>query len=72
MERLSTLEGAEFEIEFMEMMIKHHEGAIREGKICLQRAHHQDLADLCQAIIETQTSEIEQLESWLCQWNQRC
>ena len=72
MERLASLDGAEFEIEFMESIIGHHRKAIREGEQCLRRAYHPELLDLCQNIIQTQSAEIAQMEQWLCDWYDRC
>lgn len=72
MERLGSLDGADFEIEFMESMIKHHRKAIREGESCLRRAEHEQLLTLCQNIISTQSAEIAQMEQWLCDWYGRC
>jgi uncharacterized protein (DUF305 family) len=67
-EKLAALEGAEFEIAFMEMMIKHHEGAVKEGERCVERAYHPELIELCHEIIETQTAEIAQMQTWLSEW----
>ena len=72
MERLASLSGAEFEIEFMESMIKHHRKAISEGETCLREAYHDELIGLCENIIATQSAEIAQMEQWLCQWYDRC
>jgi uncharacterized protein (DUF305 family) len=72
MERLASLSGAEFEIAFMEMMIKHHEKAIKEGRHCLDKAYHAELREMCEDIISTQTAEIAQMEAWLCQWYGEC
>ena len=72
MEKLASLSGAEFEIRFMEMLIRHHRKAISEAEKCVDRASHDELRDLCQGIIETQSTEIAQLETWLCQWYGRC
>jgi uncharacterized protein (DUF305 family) len=72
MERLAALSGADFEIRFMEMLIRHHRKAITEAEKCLNRAYHPDLRDLCEGIIGTQSAEIAQLEAWLCQWYGRC
>jgi uncharacterized protein (DUF305 family) len=71
-ERLASLGGAEFEIAFMEMMIRHHEAAIREAEECLDRAYHTELRQLCENIIATQSAEIEQMQSWLCEWYGEC
>ena len=72
MERLASLSGAEFEIAFMEMMIRHHEKAIKEATTCLARAYHPELLNLCQNIIDTQTQEIRQMRAWLCEWYNMC
>jgi len=72
MDKLASLSGSQFEIEFMESMIKHHRKAIREGEVCLDRAYHDDLESLCQNIIATQSAEIAQMEEWLCEWYDRC
>lgn len=72
LERLASLSGAEFEIAFMEMMIKHHEKAIKEARHCLDKAAHAELRELCEQIIATQSAEIAQLQTWLCQWYGKC
>ena len=71
-ERMGALSGAEFEIEFMEMMIRHHRKAVREGEQCVRKAYHEELIQMCRNIIEAQTEEIRQFEQWLCQWYGRC
>ena len=72
MHKLHELSGAEFEIAFMEMMIRHHRQAIREAERCVDRAYHDELMTLCQNIIETQSAEIEQMQTWLCEWYGIC
>lgn len=72
MERLAALESAEFEIAFMEMMIKHHEKAVKEGEHCLGKAGHGALIAMCQNVIATQSQEIATMEQWLCEWYGEC
>ena len=72
MERLEALPPQEFEVMFMEMMIRHHQKAIREAEKCLDKAFHPELHRLCRSIIETQSAEIDQMEAWLCEWYGRC
>ena len=72
LERLASLSGAEFEIEFMQMMIKHHLKVIKEASKCIERAYHEELHELCENIITTQAAEIEQMRTWLCQWYGIC
>lgn len=71
-ERLSALNGQEFEVAFMEMMIQHHEGAIREAGRCVRKAYHSVLVELCEDISAAQSAEIAQLEMWLCAWYGHC
>lgn len=71
-EQLAALAGAEFEIEFMDMMIRHHLQAVREASKCTERAHHEDLEASCEDIVTTQAGEIEQMRAWLCQWYGIC
>jgi uncharacterized protein (DUF305 family) len=72
MEKLASLTGAQFEIEFMQQMIRHHRGAIVEASQCLKRAYHDELLDMCAGIIETQLAEIRLMQSWLCSWYGIC
>ena len=72
MEKLAAMSGAEFEIAFMEMMIKHHAKAVKEGEQCVERVYHEELRELCENIIATQTAEIELMQTWLCEWYGIC
>lgn len=72
MEKLAALSGAEFEIEFMESMIKHHRTAVRRAGHCQERAYHGALREMCEGMIEAQLLEIQLMQEWLCQWYQRC
>jgi uncharacterized protein (DUF305 family) len=65
LERLTSLGGAAFEIEFIEMMIEHDEQAVTEARRCLDSADHTDLRILCENIIATQSAEIAMMERWL-------
>lgn len=66
------MSGPDFEVAFMDSMIRHHRKAVREGEMCLRRAYHDELIDLCQNIITTQTAEMGQVNAWLCEWYHRC
>ena len=72
LEKLAAMSAEEFEVAFMEMMIKHHAKAVKEGEHCLDKAYHAELKQLCQNIVETQTEEIALMQSWLCAWYGIC
>lgn len=72
MEKLEALSGAEFEIEFMKSMIRHHFTAIVVSSECLLDADHPALIAMCQDIITAQAAEIRQLRNWLCEWYGIC
>ncbi|MEW5976291.1 MAG: DUF305 domain-containing protein [Acidobacteriota bacterium] len=72
MNQLEALTGAEFEIEFMKMMSRHHTEAIEEATECLMKAYHKELRALCENIVKAQASEINQMRTWLCEWYGVC
>jgi LPXTG-motif cell wall-anchored protein len=63
-------ETAKFETDFMQMMIDHHHMATEMATICLQKAAHDELRTMCQNIIDAQTKEIQEMQSWLSSWYQ--
>lgn len=71
MQRLENFSGAEYEIRFMQSMIRHHWAAIREAQDCLVSAGHPELIGLCSNIKGVQLAEISQLQTWLEQWYDR-
>jgi uncharacterized protein (DUF305 family) len=53
---------------FMAMMIPHHQGAIDMANLALDRAAHSELKELATTVIESQRSEIDQMNGWLASW----
>jgi uncharacterized protein (DUF305 family) len=49
-------------------MIPHHQGAIDMAGLAPDRAAHQEIKDLAQAIIESQSAEIDTMNAWLSAW----
>lgn len=72
MHRFERLEGEDFEVAFMRSMIRHHKKAVTEARGCVDRADHDELVEMCEDIIDVQLAEIEQLQTWLCEWYDRC
>jgi uncharacterized protein (DUF305 family) len=53
---------------FIEQMIPHHEDAIMMAKLALTKAQHPEIKQLAQAIIESQSQEIDQMKDWYQEW----
>jgi uncharacterized protein (DUF305 family) len=65
---LWELPGPRLEVAFLSQMIPHHQGAIEMAKLVPERAAHQELKDLAQNVINSQSSEIDKMNGWLSSW----
>jgi len=72
MRKMAALSGADFEIEFMKMMIRHHWTAVVRAQQCQRRAYHTSLIEMCEDIESAQKAEIRIMGEWLCQWYGIC
>ncbi len=64
-----SLKTAEpFDRAFIDMMIPHHQGAVRMSRIELDRGADGDAKKLAEEIIAAQTREIEQMNAWRKDW----
>ena len=61
-------EQAQYEIDFMKDMIDHHASAVAMGGLCIKRAVHEELREMCKQVVRDQIHEIEQMQSWLKEW----
>jgi uncharacterized protein (DUF305 family) len=50
---------------FLEGMIVHHQDAVNMSQLCLEKANQAELKTFCQGVIDTQTQEITQYQTWL-------
>ena len=66
MDMLQSTPG--FDRMFIDMMIPHHQGAIRMARMELADGQNPELRDLAEAIIAAQTKEIEQMNAWREDW----
>lgn len=57
-----------FDRAFIDMMVPHHQGAIRMARIELAAGENPELTKLAEAIIAAQAREIEQMNSWRVDW----
>lgn len=66
---MSMLDSAEdFDREFIDMMVAHHQGAIHMARIELERGTDPALKKLAQDVVDAQSREIEQMNEWRTEW----
>ncbi|HEU5063754.1 MAG TPA: DUF305 domain-containing protein [Solirubrobacterales bacterium] len=66
----SELMGAKpFDREFIDMMVPHHQGAIRMARVELARGEDPELMRIAKAIIDAQAGEIEEMNRWRSAWH---
>lgn len=65
MEALGKARGAEFDTMWLDMMIRHHEGAVSSAKSELSSGANQEAKTLAQAIIDGQSREIATMRTLL-------
>lgn len=60
--------GDDFDKAFLEGMIVHHEGAVDMAEVAKENALHDEIKDMAEAIINTQSEEISQMKKWQNDW----
>jgi uncharacterized protein (DUF305 family) len=69
MMNMSDLDGAKpFDRKFIDMMIPHHQGAIRMARAELAKGKNAKLRSIAHAIVTAQAAEIRQMNSWRKVW----
>ena len=64
----SLKQAKEFDKEFIEQMIPHHQMAIMMAQMLLRGTERQELKTLGENIIRTQSEEIELMRGWYASW----
>jgi uncharacterized protein (DUF305 family) len=67
MKKLEATKGAEFDKVWLDMMIKHHQGAVDMAKTELAKGGNADAKALAQKIIDAQQAEITEMQGLLTQ-----
>ena len=57
-----------FDAQFIDGMIKHHQGAVEMAQTALEQSDRAEVRQLAAAVIATQTPEIEQMTAWRTAW----
>lgn len=58
----------QYEIHYIDDMIKHHKKGIKMSNKLLNKAERPEVKQFAQSMIDTETQEIQRLESWLKQF----
>ncbi|GIU81668.1 MAG: hypothetical protein KatS3mg006_0732 [Pyrinomonadaceae bacterium] len=61
-------ERAPYDLQFIDTMIHHHEGALEMAEVVLKKSTNEELRKFAEKIIEDQKKEIEQMKSWREAW----
>ena len=59
---------APYDLQFIDTMIAHHQGAVDMAKMAESKAQHADLKTFTSNIVASQQKEIEQMKQWREQW----
>jgi uncharacterized protein (DUF305 family) len=66
---MGDLDGSKpFDREFIDMMVPHHQGAIRMARVELKRGVNDELRAIARAIISGQAKEIREMNAWRTEW----
>lgn len=67
--KMDDLDGAKpFDRMFIDMMVPHHQGAIRMARVELKKGKDAQLREIATAIISGQAKEIRELNQWRAKW----
>lgn len=64
----AVTQATEFDRQFIDMMVPHHQSATEMAKLALTRSTRPEIKTLAQAIISAQEGEIAQMKGWRKQW----
>ncbi len=68
LDELKALSGKDFEVDFLNKMIQHHQSSVGMAKLAPDRASHQEVKDTAQKMVSAQTNEINKMTGWLQEW----
>lgn len=59
---------APYDLQFLDTMIAHHQGAIEMARLVGSRAQHDELRQLSRNMITRQQNEIDKMQGWRAKW----
>lgn len=70
MKKMEAAGGKQLDLRFLDMMTKHHQGAITMSNEALDKAEREEIKTLANQIIKAQEAEIKQMQDWKTAWSQ--
>lgn len=67
-EHLRSSPADRFDVEFVRMMIPHHQTAVDRSAECADKATHPELKAMCEEMRSSQKAEIAKMKDWLKSW----
>lgn len=61
-------EGKSFDLQFIDQMIPHHEGALMSSEHMISNSKHPEMRQLYEDIQISQSEQIEQMQEWRNEW----
>jgi uncharacterized protein (DUF305 family) len=61
-------EGKSFDLQFIDQMIPHHEGALMSSEHMISNSKHPEMRQLYEDIQNSQSEQIEQMQEWRNEW----
>ncbi len=65
---LMPMTGKTYDIAWMSQMIEHHNAAVQMSRDCIKTCTRAEVKKAAQSIINSQSKEVRQLETWLKTW----
>jgi uncharacterized protein (DUF305 family) len=65
---LQSVSAPSFDVQFMDMMVPHHQGAVEMAKVAKSRAQRAEIRSMADEIIAAQDREITQMKAWRRDW----
>ena len=70
LKKMDTEGGKQLDMRFLDMMTKHHQGAITLANEALEKAEHREIKTLANQIIKAREAEIKRMQDWKTSWSQ--
>lgn len=69
MKHLQGATGKDFDVDFLDMMTPHHEGAVKMARDAINKAEHAEIKTMSNQIIKAQEAEIKTMADWKSKWS---